>query len=115
MNRFLIMGAVLGMLAACGPAGNSQQGDARADSLIAQTISVNNDTLNSVLIQYLDVKDALVASDAKTAAAAAGALSEALEKIQGCQTTAELALQMQDGAALEQQRAHFSIISQALI
>lgn len=115
ISRLFMLGFVLAVINACSLGGVSQGQDARADSVLSQTVSVENDTLNLILSHYLDVKDALVASEVEQAALAALDLAESLESIEGCQTTAQLAEQINSQQDIGQQRADFAIVSQDLI
>ena len=115
IHRFgmLCLGIVL--LSACGLGGASQTGDTQVDSSSTSTLMLEDDTLNVILSQYLMLKDALVASDTEAAAQQGTALADALSQVEGCASTATLALELVQQDDLEEQRQNFSIISQDLI
>ncbi|WP_134091801.1 DUF3347 domain-containing protein [Olivibacter sp. XZL3] len=81
----------------------------------AQGIVMDNDTLSQVFAAYINVKDALVASDPKLAGEASNKLSESLKGIHGCENTAIAAQELANSTDLALQRSAFSSISKDLI
>ncbi|MBK8227459.1 MAG: DUF3347 domain-containing protein [Flavobacteriales bacterium] len=69
--------------ASMGHDGHAQEGTATPDSLAAQKpMNPKSDQFNALFTAYFALKDALVASDAKTAAVQAAALSSAVKAVQ---------------------------------
>lgn len=74
-------------------------------------IVLKNDTINEAYKYYISLKNALVASNVGNAQKAASGLGETLNKIKGCQNTADIAKQIASSSDLTSQRKDFTPLS----
>jgi hypothetical protein len=114
-TRIILFAAVLVAFAACNQA--EKKTVTTADSLKAPAMRVQlADTAQAMLfIDYITLKNALVASDSTAAGAAALHLAGSLEKIPGCHEAVKMAGDISRAATLEQQRTTFAAISQEIV
>ncbi|MFC6100949.1 DUF3347 domain-containing protein [Olivibacter domesticus] len=115
-NSLLIM-MLMVIFAACNGSGQNNKSDGvdTSSTVTAEGIILEDDTLTNVLAAYMQLKDALVASDAKIAGEASDKLAENLKIIHGCENTAILAQELANSNDLTLQRTAFSTISKDLI
>lgn len=90
--------------------------NASADSaLVEQHVKLKNDTLQHIFDNYIELKNALVKSDAVASAEHAKKLELSLAKFPGCETTSVMAKNMADSKDLKDQRKLFTALSTDLI
>ncbi|MEH6308550.1 DUF3347 domain-containing protein [Olivibacter sp. CPCC 100613] len=103
------------LLLSCNSSNKKNAQEADTVKISEQGIVLENDTLSKVFAAYIQVKDALVASDPKLAGEASDKLSESLKGIHGCENTAILAQELANSTDLALQRSAFAAISKDLI
>ena len=112
----LLLGCIWAVQIACNSQSNKRASEkADTTAISAQGIVIEDDTLSAVFANYIALKDALVASDAKLAGDFSNKLSENLKAIHGCENTAILAQELANSNDLALQRSAFSVISEDLI
>lgn len=111
--------AILASLLACNQAekkSSDKNDSAVKDSTIAKNnIVIKDDKKSTILTQYIDLKNALVASDAKTTQSAASLLESSLKNYEGCEPTAEIAAKIAATNNIETQRKSFTVLSADII
>ena len=111
--------AILATLFACNQADkkstdvkDSTQKDA---SLKVSNVEIKDLKKSKILAQYIDLKNALVASDATKVQHAAADLKTSLQNYEGCEPTAEIADKIATSNNLAQQRKNFTTLSADVI
>ena len=105
------------MLQACnqdqGISSNASQKDSANIKAAAPEAAVlfSDEIINDAYTHYSSLKNALVASNVDTAQQAALSLSEALNKIKGCQNTADIAKNIAGSSDLVVQRKDFTTLN----
>ncbi len=92
---------------------SSEQAENSTESGSA-VVLVNNE-INAAYADYSSLKNALVESDSEAVKKSASALSESLSKIEGCQTTADVAGRIASTTDIKEQRKEFTTVSSDLI
>ena len=103
------------LFVACNQSSKPGNSDSKDVGTSLHEVQLKNENLESVLHNYLEVKDALVASDSTKVQVASSGLSDALSKIKGCENTAKLAHKVVASNGLEEQRRLFTLLTSDVI
>ena len=107
------------LLNACQQSGQNDQAEAHltdtASHVISEPAVLADTAIAAIYSNYLQLKDALVASDAATAQSHAATLQSALQQVEGCETTAAIAGRISAESALAGQREDFTVLSADII
>lgn len=109
--------ALAGVFSACNQ-GSDTADSSETDSLSKSAslpVSIKDSATDEVFNHYIDLKDALVASNTSQSQAAAKVLANALNKIDGCQNTAVMANNIANTSDLKVQRFNFTALSSDII
>lgn len=117
VKQLLSVFILMGTLVSCNQAGKSNANQETAANEPAGTAQpeIEDDTTAIAYSRYLDLKNALVASDEEQAKEAGKALSETLQNIEGCENTSKLALTISNTSDIKEQRKDFTTLSADLI
>ena len=117
MKTYTLILALLisGFLAACSSNHKTESSDTVAAADTVSGAEFKNDTVGQVYNHYIKLKDALVNADVKAAETAANELAIALHTIQGCENTAQNALEIGKSADIKDQRSRFISLSSDVI
>ncbi|NEU06767.1 DUF3347 domain-containing protein [Flavihumibacter sp. R14] len=123
MNKFQIafmIGISSVMFTACNRNTDVKETAGSEDSLttsVAQETDIvyQDGRIDTAYSSYISLKNALVASNVADAQKSAGILSGALNQIEGCKNTADIAERISKSQKLDQQRKDFTLLSDDLI
>ena len=110
--------AILATLVACNP---SEKKSSNVTDSTTKSAAATHDVLvkdaqkNTILVQYFDLKNALVKSDSLKAQSAAQTLEKSLAGYAGCEPTALIAGKIASKADLATQRKDFTTLSADII
>lgn len=85
------------------------------DSQQGMTVHFENESMNKAYYSYIELKDALVASDAAAAEAKAAELSRLLSKLDNAKNAEKSAIAVAGAGSLEAQRKAFSDLSTQMV
>ena len=111
--------AILTALMACNQAdqkSSETKDSTRTDSTsVKNEISIKDEKKLAIFTQYVDLKNALVKSDAGSAQKSAAILKNSLAAYEGCEPTADIAGKIAESSNLVSQRKDFTVLSADLI
>ncbi|RDC58512.1 DUF3347 domain-containing protein [Pedobacter chinensis] len=117
MKRILGI-AILATLMACNQAekkSTENTDSLQQDSSLVSNITIKDEKKSNILKQYIDLKNALVSSDADAAQKSATVLETSLANYEGCEPTAEIAAKIASTSDLVTQRKNFTVLSADVI
>jgi hypothetical protein len=101
--------------ASCQQANKPSKGDKEAIKIAEAEIQLANPKIKEAFLQYLKLKNELVASDAEGAKKAGEDLARGLKEIKGCESSAKLANAISKSSDLKEQRANFVLLNTEII
>lgn len=111
--------AILTALMACNQAekkSTETNDSTKTDSVsVKNEVSIKDERKLAIFTQYVDLKNALVKSDAEGAKKTAAVLKNSLAAYEGCEPTAEIAEKIASSNNLVAQRKDFTVLSADLI
>ena len=111
--------AILATLLACNQAEKKATGDKDTSqnnaAKVSNEVKINDVKKSEILNQYVDLKNALVASDSAVGQKSAKALEKSLANYEGCEPTAEIAAKIASANDLDVQRKNFTVLSADII
>lgn len=111
--------AILATLFACNQAEKksteTKDSMQRDSSSTSNNIKIKDEKKSQILNQYVELKNALVASNSAIAQKSATALEKSLANYEGCEPTAEIAAKIASSVDLVLQRKNFTVLSADVI
>ncbi|RYD70148.1 MAG: DUF3347 domain-containing protein, partial [Sphingobacteriales bacterium] len=111
--------AILATLFACNQAEKKSTNDKDTiqndTTKISNGVQIKDSKKSEILNQYVDLKNALVASNSAIAQKSASTLEKSLANYEGCEPTAEIAAKIASSTDLVMQRKNFTVLSADVI
>ncbi len=117
IKSIIFAGSVSLLLTSCTQVNSTHEKETASADTSTQTNKavLKDDKVNNIYTDYLNLKNALVASNTSDAVNAAHTLETSLKKIDGCQNTAEITAHLAASKDLKVQREDFTAISSDII